>query len=114
MGIEIKVDDLKFEINLVLALEEFSRGKAGEPDYLPSQLEEDAVHHFLKDGQRSYKITGPIPLVTKKDHEAPLAEVTIIEPTHSIDEKGLHTRGRYKINRLLPAGEEYNAKHEPK
>ena len=94
---------IKVEFNPDLALrdiEEFKKGNRKEEECVPENLEADKVYNFIKKEQRNYWLHGEIPLRLTKGNEnlsEPIASIVILEATHFLDNKGIYTKGKYKV-----------------
>ena len=106
MGIQI-------EFNPDLALRDISEFKNGNrkiEECIPKPLEEGKVYDFLKLGQRNYYLQGEIPLLETKGNQnlsKPIASIIIIEATYFLSGDKIFTKGKYKVTKIIPAGEIY-------
>lgn len=104
---------IRVEFNPDLCLRditEFKEGRRKLEECLPGDLKEGEVYDFLKSDQRLYWLHGELPLRETKGGEQlsrPIASVIILEQTHFLEDGIMHTRGRYKIAKLLSEKDNY-------
>jgi len=101
------------EFNPDLALRNISEFKDGErkiEECIPEPLLEGKIYNFLKKGQRLYWLNGELPLRETEGGQIllkPLASVIILEATHFKENGEVHTKGKYKIVKIIKNGEIY-------
>jgi hypothetical protein len=101
------------EFNPDLALRnvsEFKNGKRKIEECIPEPLEEGKVYNFLKREQRLYYLLGEMPLLETKGGgvlSEPIASIIILDATHFNENGEIFTKGRYKVIKIIPAGEIY-------
>jgi hypothetical protein len=106
MGIQI-------EFNPDLALRDISESRNGNrkiEERIPEPLEIGKEYSFLKNGQRCYYLLGEIPLIETKGNQnlsKPKASIIILEAIHFEKDGEIFTKGKYKVVKIIPAGEIY-------
>ena len=101
---------IKVEFNPDLALRAFGTPDRLVEECLPESFSIGAVYEFLKEGQRNYWLEGEIPLLRTEGNQRlsmPLASITILEATHFILGSKPYTKGKYRINSILPKFKDY-------
>ncbi|MDD4990452.1 MAG: hypothetical protein PHW31_04065 [Candidatus Pacebacteria bacterium] len=94
---------IKVEFNPDLALRniaEFENGSRKIEECIPKNLEAGKVYPFFKKEQRLYWLFGEIPLLETRGNQVlsrPKASVIILEATHFLENREVHTKGRYKV-----------------
>lgn len=94
---------ISVEFNPDLALRNISEYKSRKrliEECIPENLKKGKVYNFLKSGQRNYWLDGELPLLETKGNQKlsrPLAGIIILEAVHFKDEKGVCTKGKYKV-----------------
>jgi hypothetical protein len=94
---------IAIEFNPDLALRDFGlflSGKREKEECLPEKLEKGKTYYFLKKGQRNFWLEGELPLRKTDGHanlSRPLASIIILEATHTLFNKILYTKGKYKV-----------------
>jgi hypothetical protein len=96
MGIQVE-----FNPDLALRhISEFRDGKRKREECIPENIQAGQVYDFLKKGQRNYWLEGEIPLVETEGNQhlsKPIASIVILETTHTLVDRTLWTKGRYKV-----------------
>ncbi len=90
------------EFNPVLALrnhDEYQSGRRKVEECFPESPETGKIYPFLKHGQRSFWMSGEVPVVETngKEISRPLGSVQILETTQFLDNGQINTRGLYKF-----------------
>ena len=89
------------EFNPDLCLRKYGTSGRGLAECLPENLLVDAVHDFLKEGQRNYWLHGNIPLRETKGEgklSRPVASVLVLRAEHRLINGVVWTEGAYKVN----------------
>ncbi len=100
MGIQV-------EFNPDLALRNISELKKGNrriEECIPEEIKEGETYPFLKRDQRNYWLHGRIPLIETAGGEVlsrPKAVIVILEATHFLDNGILHTKGLYRVDKVI-------------
>jgi hypothetical protein len=98
---------INIEFNPDLALRdwsEFEKGNRLKEECIPQNIEEGKIYDFLKGDQRNYWLHGEIPLLETKGNQQlsrPKASIIILEATHFLKDGKMHTKGKYKVIKIL-------------